>query len=100
MECKDKHCYRHGTIRVRGRILEGDVVSTSPKRTAIVEVPTTYWIAKFKKAARAKSKIAAHNPDCISAEVGQRVRIGETRKISATKAWTVIEVIGGKDEAP
>lgn len=37
--------------------------------------------------------MAAHNPPCIAAKVGDIVAIAETRKLSKTKAWTVLEVI-------
>ena len=76
----------------------GRVVSTKGKHTAIIERDMTNYLSKYERWTKEKSKIPAHNPPCINADVGDMVRIGETRKISKTKAWTVLEVIGGGEE--
>jgi len=94
-ECDDKKCYRHAkpAIKVRGERLLGRVVSTKGKNTAIVARDITKKLTKYQRWAKEKSRIAAHNPPCINAQVGDLVNLGETRKLSKTKAWTVIEVI-------
>jgi small subunit ribosomal protein S17 len=92
-KCEDKNCFRHGTINTRGTEMEGEVVSDRGKRTVIVERPTLKYIAKYKRYARTHSRIPAHNPECIGAKTGDRVRIAECRKISKTKAWTVVEIL-------
>ncbi|MEM2909072.1 MAG: 30S ribosomal protein S17 [Candidatus Bilamarchaeaceae archaeon] len=92
-ECDDKKCFKHGNVRVRGGLAKGVVVSTKGKRTAIVERALTKCFTKYKRWAKEKSRIPAHNPPCINAKVGDIVRIGETRRLSRTKAWTIIEVI-------
>ena len=97
--CDDRNCYVHGTLKVRGATMVGKVVSDRGKKTVIVERAYIKKIPKYKKFARARSKIAAHNPECINAKVGDTVLIGETRKISKTKSWTVIKVLEGSDEA-
>jgi len=97
-ECDDKKCFKHGKIRVRGETLTGRVVSTKGKHTAVIERDMTNYLSKYERWAKEKSKISAHNPPCIDANIGDLVRIGATRKISKTKAWTVMEVIGGGEE--
>jgi len=92
-ECKDAKCFRHGSVKIRGGTLEGLVVSDKGKRTVIVERPLTKFIPKYQRSARTHSKVAAHNPDCIGAKEGDLVRIAECRKLSRTKAWSVVEVI-------
>ena len=92
-ECSDSKCYRHGNVRVRGERLSGRIVSTKGKNTAIIERDITKKIAKYQRWAKEKSRIAAHNPPCINAGVGDIVLIGETRKLSKTKAWTVMEIV-------
>lgn len=92
-ECTDKNCYVHGTLHVRGRMIQGKVVSTKAKLSAVVERSVTKFIPKYKRWARGKSRILAHNPSCINAALGDTVKIGETRKISKRKAWTVLEVV-------
>lgn len=92
-ECKDKNCPIHGTIRVRGGVLIGKVVSAKMKNTVVVERDTTKYFSKYKRWAKERSRILAHNSDCIGARLGDIVKIGETRKISKRKAWAVIDVI-------
>lgn len=91
--CNDRNCFQHGTLSVRGFITEGIVVSDKEKKSVVVEMPRIKYIPKYKRYARSKSRIHAHNPDCIGAKLGDRVRIAECRKISKTKAWTVIEIL-------
>jgi len=95
-ECNDKHCFIHGDIKIRGSILKGRVVSAKTAKTVVVERATAKKIGKYKRYARTHSKIHAHNPPCINAKVGDVVKIGECRKISKTKAWTVVEVLERK----
>jgi len=40
-----------------------------------------------------RSRVAAHNPVCINAKIGDKVRIAECRPISKTKAFVIIEVM-------
>lgn len=80
-------------VSVRGARLVGRVVSDKNKKTVVVERAVTKKIAKYKRIARGRSRIQAHNPDEIGAKAGDMVRIGETRKISKTKSWVVLEVL-------
>lgn len=89
-KCDDKKCFKHGGLKVRGETLTGKVVSAKSRHTVIVERSTTQYLAKFRKWARGHSHIAAHNPPCINAQVGDMVDLAETRKLSKTKAWTVV----------
>jgi len=95
-ECTDKNCYVHGALRVRGARITGRVVSDKGKRTVIVEREVAKKISKYKRYARGSSRIPAHNPDCIGAKKGDIVRLGETRKVSRTKSWTVMEILKGE----
>ncbi len=91
--CTDKNCYIHGTISVRGGRTEGRVVTTKAKLTAVVELDITRFLSKYRRWAKEHSKIPAHNPACIGAKIGDLVTVGECRKISKTKAWTVLEIV-------
>ena len=97
-ECDDKKCFRHGNVRVRGETITGRVVSTKGRRTAIIARDMTNFLTKYQRYAKEKSRIPAHNPPCLGAKVGDVVRIGETRKLSKTKAWTVLEIVEGGEE--
>jgi small subunit ribosomal protein S17 len=97
-KCDDKKCFRHGGLKLRGETVSGRVVSAKSRHTVIVERDTTKFISKYQKWAKGRSHIAAHNPPCIAAKVGDLVELAETRKLSKTKAWTVTGLIG-KGEA-
>jgi len=83
---------------VRGTRLTGKVVSDKGKHTVVVEREVSKQVSKYKRFARSNSRIPAHNPECIGARKGDTVRIGETRKISRTKSWTVLEVVSKGEE--
>lgn len=94
-KCDDKKCFKHGGLKLRGEFLSGKVVSARSRHTVIVERPTTQYFSKYRKWARGTSRIAAHNPACLNAKIGDLVELAETRKLSKTKAWTVISVAKG-----
>jgi len=89
-KCEDKKCFKHGGLKVRGETLIGRVVSAKGRHTVVVERSTTQYLGKYRKWAKGRSHIAAHNPPCINAKAGDMVQLAETRKLSKTKAWTVV----------
>jgi len=91
--CDDPNCPFHGTLPVRGQILEGEVVSDKMDRTVVVLRRYLKLIKKYERYEKRQSKIHAHNPPCIDAKVGDKVRIGECRPLSKTKKFVVIEKI-------
>ena len=91
--CEDKKCPFHGEISVRGSIFEGVVVSTSMDKTAIVSWESMVKDTKYYRYFKTKSKVAAHNSDCVNAKVGDKVLIGETRPLSKTKHFAIIKVV-------
>ncbi|MEM4256953.1 MAG: 30S ribosomal protein S17 [Candidatus Diapherotrites archaeon] len=80
-------------ISVRGALLEGKVVSTKMAKTAIVEIKSVRYVPKYERYEKVRSKIKAHNPENIAAKEGDIVKIGETRKLSKTKSFIIMEVI-------
>jgi len=89
--CNDKNCPFHGQLSIRGRILDGVVVSAKMDKTVIVRRNHLYYVPKFKRYERRHSHIPAHNPPCINAKEGDKVRIAECRPISKTVSFVVIE---------
>ncbi|MBU0586459.1 30S ribosomal protein S17 [Candidatus Micrarchaeota archaeon] len=98
VQCDDKNCYVHGDLKVRGAKVEGKVVSDKGKKTVIVERNISRIMPKYNRIAKNVSRLAAHNPSCINAKLGDTVIVAETKKISKTKAWTVVEILGKKAE--
>ncbi len=92
-ECNDKHCPFHGDLRVRGRIYEGVVVSDSMRQSVVIRRDYLYYVKKYHRYERRNGKITAHNPPCIKAKKGDFVRAIETRPLSKTVSFVVVEVL-------
>jgi len=89
--CDDPNCPYHGHLKIRGRVFVGTVVSDKMPLSATVEWPYTTAIPKYERYMRKKSKVSAHNPRCIKAHKGDKVRIAECRPLSKTKKFVIIE---------
>lgn len=89
--CGNDRCPWHGHTKIRGRIFSGTVVSAKATSTAIVQWNYYKLIPKYERYERRKTRVAAHNPKCISAKVGDIVRIGECRPLSKSKSFVIFE---------
>jgi len=94
--CEDTNCPFHGELPIRGRVLEGVVVSAKMDKTVVVERDYLSYISKFMRYERRHSRIPSHNPPCLDAKEGDRVIIAETRPISKTVSFVVVEKLEGK----
>lgn len=91
--CTDYACPFHGNLSVRGKILEGTVVNDVTGATVTVERSMLVLDHKYKRYLKKFSKISAHKTPCLDVAKGDKVRIGECRKISKTIAFVVLEKI-------
>ena len=69
----------------------GTVASDKMTKTVIVRVDRLVRHRKYRRYVRRTSKFMAH--DELGATVGDRVRIVETRPLSARKRWRVVEIV-------
>jgi len=92
-ECDDPYCPFHGNLPVRGQMFVGKVVSDRMQKTVTIEIERWYYVKKYERYEKRRSKIHAHNPPCINAKRGDIVRIMECRPISKTVSFVVIEKI-------
>ena len=78
--------------RTARKVREGLVVSDKMDKTVVVSVEDRVKHALYGKVLRRTSKLKAHDEenDC---GIGDRVRIMETRPLSATKRWRVVEIL-------
>jgi small subunit ribosomal protein S17 len=81
---------------IRGNIFEGKVISAKADKTVTVERELIQYLAKYERYKKIRSRVKAHNPASINAKEGDIVKIGETRRISKTKSFVVMEVLGKK----
>ncbi len=74
------------------RVLMGRVVSDKMDKTVVVLVEDRVKHALYGKVMRKTSRLKAHDEqnDC---GVGDRVLVMETRPLSATKRWRVVEIL-------
>ncbi len=89
--CNDTNCPFHGSLSIRGRVLEGTVTSAKMDKTVIVRRDFPKYVPKYKRYERRHSHIPAHNPPCIGASETNHVKIAECRPISKTVSFVVIE---------
>jgi small subunit ribosomal protein S17 len=89
-ECDDINCPYHGTLSVRGKTMQGTVMSDKMQKSVVVEIDYTKYFPKYERYARMSSRITAHSPSCIDAHTGDKVTIAECRPISKTKNFVII----------
>ncbi|MBO9533221.1 MAG: 30S ribosomal protein S17 [Solirubrobacteraceae bacterium] len=77
-----------------GRKLErtGTVVSAKPDKTITVRIDVARRHRKYKKIVRSSSKIHVHDAN-NDANEGDIVRVIESRPLSATKRWSLVEIV-------
>jgi len=92
-ECNDVNCAWHGKVKIRGQLLKGKVVSARAQKTAIVRIDYLHYVPKYERYERRHSKISVHNPPCINAKPGDTVIIGETRPLSKTKHFVILQKV-------
>lgn len=89
--CEDPYCPFHGTLGVRGRLLQGTAVSVKAKLTAIVEREYYKYTPKYLRYEKRRSRVAAHLPPCLGIKEGDSVTIGECRPLNKTVSFVVLE---------
>jgi small subunit ribosomal protein S17 len=93
-DCKDQNCPIHGSLKCRGKTFVCTVISTKMQKTVTVSWDRRIFLGKYERYEKRRSKIKAHNPDCIDAHEGEVVKIMECRPLSKTKSFVIIEVLG------
>ncbi|MDO3684527.1 MULTISPECIES: 30S ribosomal protein S17 [Micromonospora] len=78
--------------RSRRKVREGLVVSDKMDKTVVVEVEDRVKHALYGKIMRRTRKLKVHDEQ-NSAGIGDRVLIMETRPLSATKRWRLVEIL-------
>ena len=81
-----------GAERGRRKTREGLVLSDKMDKTVVVVVEDRVKHALYGKVMRRTSRLSAHD-ERNECGVGDRVLIMETRPLSATKRWRVVEVL-------
>ncbi len=79
-------------VRNERKVREGLVVSDKMDKTIVVSLEDRVKHPMYGKVIRRTSKVKAHD-EANTAGVGDRVRLMETRPLSATKRWRLVEIL-------
>ncbi len=71
--------------------MDGIVASSKMDKTVVVEREYLQFSTKFVRYEKRHGHIPSHNPPCIDAKEGDKVRIAECRPISKTVSFVVVE---------
>jgi small subunit ribosomal protein S17 len=80
------------TDRARRKVRTGIVVSDGMDKTVLVRIDRKVRHPLYQKTVARSNKLAAHDPE-NDAHVGDTVRVMETRPLSKTKRWRVVEIV-------
>jgi small subunit ribosomal protein S17 len=78
--------------RADRKVREGLVVSDKMDKTVVVAVEDRFKHPLYGKVVRRTNKLKAHDEQ-NSCGIGDRVLLMETRPLSATKRWRVVEIL-------
>ncbi len=79
-------------VRNTRKVREGLVVSDKMDKTVVVALEDRKKHPRYSKVLRSTTKVKAHDEE-NTAGVGDRVLLMETRPLSATKRWRLVEIL-------
>lgn len=80
------------TERGRRKVRTGVVISDKMDKTVLIRIDRQVRHALYGKTVKRSSKLAAHD-EANDAHVGDTVRVMETRPLSKSKRWRVVEIV-------
>jgi small subunit ribosomal protein S17 len=78
--------------RNKRKTREGLVVSNHMNKTIVVAVERQFRHPRYEKIIRRTSKLYAHD-DNNQCQIGDKVKVAETRPLSKLKRWRLVEVL-------
>lgn len=93
-ECTDKKCPFHGTLNVKKKSFTGTVVASKMHNSAVIEWTRKVHVPKYERYTKKKTRITVHNPECIHAKEGDKVKVFATRPLSKTVHHVIVENLG------
>jgi small subunit ribosomal protein S17 len=81
-----------GSARNARKVREGLVTSNAMDKTAIVTVTERVRHKKYSKTLQRNTKLYVHD-ETNDLNVGDKVRVAETRPLSKLKRWRIVEVL-------
>ncbi len=81
-----------GTDRAARKVREGTVVSNKMDKTAVIAVVSRAPHPRYNKMVLRTTKLHAHD-ETNDVNIGDKVRVMETRPMSKTKRWRITDVL-------
>jgi len=91
--CNDVCCPFHGSIKLRGRTFVGKVIKEPFHKTATIEFARQFYLTKYERYEKRRTRLKVHIPPCLNVKKGHDIKIIETRPISKTKNFVVVEIL-------
>ena len=88
----DENAATESAARPFRKVREGTAVSTSMDKTVVVAVIERVRHPRYAKTVQRTKRLYAHD-EANDVNVGDKVRVMETRPISKSKRWRVVEVL-------
>lgn len=89
--CEDPNCPFHGTLSVRGQVMDCVVKSVKMDGTAVVERKYLKYQQKYERYEKRTNRFSVHVPACITLKAGDSVTIIECRPLAKTVSFVVVE---------
>jgi small subunit ribosomal protein S17 len=89
--CEDPNCPFHGSLRIRGKLLAGKVVSVSAKNMAVLQRESFAYNKKYMRYLKKRNTLHAHLSPCVELKVGDVATVAECRPLSKTVSFVVVE---------
>ncbi|KNC84272.1 40S ribosomal protein S11, variant [Sphaeroforma arctica JP610] len=87
----DKKCPFTGDVSIRGRILNGTIVSMKMQRTVVIRRDYLHYIKKYQRYEKRHSNLSAHmSPAFLDVSVGDSAVVGQCRPLSKTVRFNVL----------
>ena len=74
------------------KVMQGTVVSNKMDKTVVVAVQRNVSHSKYGKTVKTTYKLKAHDEENVC-QIGDKVKVMETRPLSKDKRWRVVEVV-------
>lgn len=88
--CDDRLCPYHGSLRIRGKLIDGTVEGIKSRKAITVRLEYYFYVKKYLRYEKRRRMIHARLPSCVSVKVGSKVLLAETRPIGKNTAFVVL----------
>lgn len=91
--CRDIKCPFHGGLGIKKETFVGKVIKKDLNRSATIEWFWPLLVPKYERFETRRVRLRVHNPACINAQPGDKVKVARTRPLSKTKHHVIIQIL-------